>query len=348
MAEKNNKLIVGAVLAGFAVSALTMWRKKQREYDFQDKVVLITGGSRGLGLVLARTFAEEGAKLAICARNQDELSLAKLDLQSEFNAEVLDIVCDVTKDFEVHQMIQKVRQHFGKIDVLVNNAGIIQVGPLKLQTRKDFADSLAVHFWGPFNTIEAVLPVMREQGEGRIVNISSIGGKIAVPHLAPYCAGKFALVGFSHALHHELAQENIAVTTICPGLMRTGSHVNAFFKGQNEVEFALFSLMNGLPITSISAEKAAREIVEACRRREAERVISIQAEMAVKINALFPELVAEASALINRLLPEEGGIGTRKVYGKESTSFISPSILTWLIDRASLQNNELKPSEQIN
>lgn len=348
MSDKNNNLIIGAVLGGFAISAWAMWRRKKREYDFKDKVVLITGGSRGLGLVLARTFAAEGAKLAICARNFEELAIAKLDLQAELNAEVLEIVCDVTNENQVNEMVQKVRKHYGQIDVLVNNAGVIQVGPLKVQTRKDFADSLAVHFWGAFNTIEAVLPIMRNQGAGRIVNISSIGGKVAVPHLAPYCVGKFALVGFSNAMRSELAKENITVTTVCPGLMRTGSHVNALFKGQNELEFALFSIMNGLPITSMSAEKAAHEIIEACREGKAETILSMQAEMAVKANALFPEVVAEAMALVNSFLPEEGGIGERNALGKESTSFISPSILTWLLDRASINNNELKPSETIN
>lgn len=348
MGEKNNNLVIGAVLGGFAISALAMWRRKQPQYDFRDKVVLITGGSRGLGLVLARTFAKEGAKLAICARNFEELAIAKLDLQAEFNAEVLDIVCNVTNQDQVNEMMQKVHKNYGQIDVLVNNAGVIQVGPLKVQTRKDFEESLAVHFWGSFNTIEAVLPIMRNQGAGRIVNISSIGGKVAVPHLASYCVGKFALVGFSNAMRSELAKENITVTTVCPGLMRTGSHVNAIFKGQNELEFALFSIMNGLPITSISAEKAAQQILESCRRGDAEKIISMQAEIAAKANALFPESVAEAMALVNYFLPEEGGIWEKKALGKESTSFASPSILTWLLDRASLKNNELNPSETIN
>lgn len=340
--SKNEKNLIISVATGFgAVCVWKLWKKMRPQYSFSNKVVLFTGGSRGLGLVLARKFAAEGAKLAICARNKEELTAAKQDLHNEFETEVLEIVCDVTSEDQVNQMVEIVYQHYGKIDVLVNNAGIIQVGPLSLQTRKDFEDSLAVHFWGPFNTIQAVLPLMREQGSGRIVNISSIGGKVAVPHLAPYCAGKFALVGLSDAIRAELAKDNIFVTTVCPGLMRTGSHINAFFKGHNEIEFALFSLMNGLPVTSVSAEKAANEIVESCRDGKAEKVISIQAELTVLAHALFPEFVAEATGLINQLLPDKGGIGTQKVSGKESTSFISPSILTGLIDRAARKNNEI-------
>ncbi|HQU83646.1 MAG TPA: SDR family NAD(P)-dependent oxidoreductase, partial [Pyrinomonadaceae bacterium] len=173
-------------------------------------------------------------------------------------------------------------------------------------------------------------------------------GKMAVPHLAPYSASKFALVGLSQAMRHELQKDNIYVTTVCPGLMRTGSHINAIFKGQNELEFAWFSIGNSLPVSSVSAEYAAREIISASKRGDSEAIISIQAELAAKMNALFPELVSDISALVNQLLPKKGGIGKRHATGLESTSSVSPSFLTTLVDKASYQNNELKPNEQIN
>ncbi len=329
-----------------AVTAYTFLGKKRSKYDFQDKVVLITGGSRGLGLVLARTFAREGAKIAVCARNAEELARAKEDLQSR-GAEVFETVCDVRNQSEVNRMIDAVCNHYGQIDVLINNAGVIQVGPLEVQTQKDFEDAMAVHFWAAYYTMSAAIPKMREQGAGKIVNISSIGGKISVPHLAPYCASKFALVGLSGAMRAELAKDNIQVTTVCPGLMRTGSHVNAVFKGQNEKEFAWFSIGNALPVSSISAETAARQIVEACRRGDAELIISIQAQFATKMNVLFPELVAEISGLVNWLLPSAGGIGENYALGKDSASFASPSFLTARLDKESYRNNELKPSEKI-
>ncbi len=159
-------------------------------------------------MVLARLLAEKGAKLAICARNADELTVARRDLESR-GGEVLDVVCDVRNQSEVNQMVETVCNHYGQIDVLINNAGVIQVGPLEVQTQKDFEDAMAVHFWGPFYTMNAVLPQMRERGAGRIVNISSIGGKLPVPHLAPYCASKFALVGLSSAMRVELVKENV-------------------------------------------------------------------------------------------------------------------------------------------
>lgn len=329
-----------------AVAALTLLRKTRRNFDFQNKVILITGGSRGLGLVLSRMLAGEGAKIAVCARNEDELARAKEDLR-QFDVEVLTVVCDVRNQSEVNRTIETVCNHYGQIDVLINNAGVIQVAPLENQTQKDFEDALAVHFWAAFYMMQAVLPQMKRRGAGRIVNISSIGGKVPVPHLAPYSASKFALVGLSGAMRTELIKDNVYVTTVCPGLMRTGSPVNAIFKGQNEKEYAWFSLSDALPFTSVSAENAAGQIINACKNGDAELIISPQAKLAAKINALFPEFTSDALALANKFLPSAGGIGERHALGKDSTSAISPSVLTALSDKASYRNNELEPGEKL-
>lgn len=339
MFEKKNPLLIGAALGIGALSALAAVKRARRGFDLKNKVVLITGGARGLGLVLAREFAAEGARIAICSRSLEELTDAKEELESR-GTEVFEAICDVRNQEEIDQLVGDVCMRFGQIDVLVNNAGVIQVGPLDAQTEKDFEDALNIHFWAPYRMIQTVLPIMRGAGAGRIVNIASIGGKMTVPHLAPYCASKFALVGLSNALRVELAKENIFVTTVCPGLMRTGSHVNAYFKGQNEKEFAWFSIGNALPVSSISAESAARQIVRATRRGDAEAIISVQAKLAAKMNALFPEMTADILSLVNSLLPANGGIGTAKVSGKESESWISPSILTTLADKEIIRNNE--------
>jgi short-subunit dehydrogenase len=346
VAEESNKWLLGAVLGIGAITALSAFKKSRRQYDFNNKVALITGGSRGLGLVLARELSQEGARLAICARNSEELKRAAKDLQ-DHGAEVFEIPCDLRSQLEINIMVEAVRNHYGQIDVLINNAGVIQVGPLEVQTQEDFKDAMDIHFWAPFYTMQAVLPEMRERGDGRIVNIASIGGKIAVPHLAPYSASKFALVGLSTAMRNELTKDSIFVTTVCPGLMRTGSPVNALFKGKNEQEYAWFSLGDALPFTSISAERAAAQIIEATKSGDAELVISIQAQLAAKFHGLFPELTAEISALVNQLLPAAGGIGKALIRGKESQSWLSPSFLTALSDKAAAENNELKPNEQL-
>ena len=337
--NQTNTFTTAAIALGAVALGKFLWRK-MTEYDLRGRTVLVTGGSRGLGLVLAREFARNGARVAICARDEQELEHAIADLQSR-GAEAMAVKCDVTNMPEVENMVNRVRERFGQIDVLVNNAGTIQVGPLEVMNREDFEHAMRAHFWGPLNTILAVLPEMRARQDGRIVNISSIGGKIAVPHLVPYSASKFALVGLSKGLFAELRKDGIVVTTVCPGLMRTGSPRNANFKGKHRDEYAWFSISDSLPLTSIKAERAARQIVDACKHGRAELVITIQAKLAVTFDALFPEASAELMALTNRLLPGPGGIGERSAKGRESASSWSPSWLTRLTEEAAVNNNEV-------
>jgi len=343
--KNSNALWLAAAVGVGTLTTLTLLKKVRPKFDFQNKTVLITGGSRGLGLVLARRLADAGAQIAICARDEDELARAREDLQNR-GAQILTLVCDVRNQSEVKRTVDAVCNHYGQIDVLINNAGVIQVAPLENQTQKDFEDALAVHFWGAFYMMNACLPEMKRRGAGRIVNVSSIGGKVPVPHLAPYCASKFALVGLSGAMRAELVKDNIYVTTVCPGLMRTGSPVNAIFKGQNEKEYAWFSISDSLPFTSVSAENAAAQIIEACENGRAELIISPQAKLAAKFYALFPELTSEIAAFANNLLPSAGGIGERHALGRDSKSAASPSFLTALSDQAAHRNNELETNEK--
>jgi short-subunit dehydrogenase len=189
----------------------------------------------------------------------------------------------------------------------------------------------------------AAIPAMRRQGGGRIVNVASIGGKIAVPHLAPYCASKFALAGLSDAVRGEVAKDDIYVTTVCPGLMRTGSPFNAWFKGRHRDEFAWFVISDSMPVASIDASRAAAQIVDACRHGDAELVITWPARLAVIANAMMPEAVALALGLANRVLlpPPTDGSGDRRHSGWQSLSDRVPSKLTALTERAAEQNNEL-------
>ncbi|HJS24062.1 MAG TPA: SDR family oxidoreductase [Pyrinomonadaceae bacterium] len=310
------------------------------EYDLKNKTVLITGGSRGLGLVMAREFAHEGARLVLCARDEEELQRARSDIE-DYGAEVMTVLCDITNKQSVDDMVAAVNSRFGGVDVLVNNAGVIQVGPIEVMTTEDFEIAMQAHFWGPLYTTMAVLPTMRQKKSGRIVNISSIGGKVSVPHLVPYSASKFALVGLSKGLRAELMKDGIKVTTVCPGLMRTGSPRNADFKGQHQLEYAWFSISDALPLLTVSAENAARQVVHACKRGQAELVISVPAKLAVTFDALFPELSSQMLAVVNQFLPEAGGVGTQRMKGRESTSSWSPSWLTTLNEEAAVRNNEV-------
>src|SRR5437879_11242557 len=194
----DNRRIIQAIAGLLGMIAIRQAVRRSRRMDFNNKVVLITGGSRGLGLVLARDFIREGARVAICARDIDELEGAQQQLSPE--GQVLAVQCDITDPDDVHRMVESVYSYFENIDVLVNNAGVISVGPIDVMTIEDFDEAMRTHFWGPLHTILAVLPQMRQRRSGRIVNISSIGGKISVPHLVPYNASKFELVGLSEGL----------------------------------------------------------------------------------------------------------------------------------------------------
>ena len=312
--------------------------QRHREADLSGQVVLITGGSRGLGLLLASEFADAGCRLVICARDPQELNAARAELAAR-GAPVLAEQCDVAEREQVERLIERATEHFGRVDVLVNNAGIIQVGPLEAMTPEDFEQALAVNFLGSVYTTLAVLPQMRARGEGRIVNITSVGGKVAVPHLLPYDCAKFALVGFSEGLRAELAKDGIAVTTIVPGLMRTGSPPNALFKGNQEKEWSWFSVGDATPLSAMSAERAARRIVEATRRGEAEVTLSWQAKLLRLAHDLLPGTTADLLGVVNRLLPEgDGSTGTAR--GMDLATPISPSPLTALMNQAAKDNNE--------
>jgi NAD(P)-dependent dehydrogenase (short-subunit alcohol dehydrogenase family) len=340
MRRTNFSLPMKLALLGVGGAAAACVARQRRRMDFAGKTVVITGGSRGLGLELARAFANEGANIALLARDREQLAEAEREIRRT-GVRVVTISCDVTKQEEVQNAIDTVVAQLGGVDVLVNNAGIIQVGPLEHMQLQDFTDAMNTHFWGTLYLVQAVVPHMKRQRGGRIVNIASIGGKIAVPHMLPYVASKFALVGLSEGLRAELAKEHIYVTTVSPGLMRTGSHVNALFKGQHKKEFALFSLANASPALSVSSDRAARQITDACRYGVAQLVISPQARLACLLKGVVPTFVSGALSLADRVLPGPAGSdGNRLRRGWQSRSILAPTLLTGPADRATSRNHE--------
>jgi NAD(P)-dependent dehydrogenase (short-subunit alcohol dehydrogenase family) len=327
---------------GFVLAAGIRWmlRERKRE-DFFDQVVIITGGSRGLGLEMARLLAEEGARLALLARNEPELEAARRELE-EMGADVQAILCDVTDREQVERAVDQVVQRFGRVDALINNAGIVQVSPLDHVKLEDFEVAMAVHFWGPLYAMMRVIPIMRRQGKGRIINITSIGGKVAVPHLAPYDASKFAIVGLSDAFRAELDKDGIQVTTVAPGLMRTGSYYHGNFKGQNEEEFAWFSAMASSPLMAMHSERAARQVLRAAHYGTSKVTITFQARMLALVEELFPNITAWLMKRFNQMLPDPAPVAGDEVRtGFESRSKVAPSGLTKLGDKAAEKNNEL-------
>ena len=291
-------LVASGVAAG--VVARSRFRHS-RERSISGDVVLITGGSRGLGLAMARRFAKQGCRIAICARDPEELDRARADLLAD-GTEVISIACDVTKRSEVERLIQDVTAHFGRIDVLVTNAGTIQVGPIEAVDIEDFEDAMNVLFWGTVYPTMALLPNMLERNQGHIVNITSIGGKVSVPHMLPYTSAKYAATGFSEGLRAELLKTGVRVTTIAPGLMRTGSYNAALFKGDQEAEAAWFSISSSVPGLTMDADRAAKQIVDAVRHGDAEKVLTTPASMLARAHGVAPALVSTALGIAGALL----------------------------------------------
>ena len=333
-----NKRTLAGLVTGLIITRRLIARLAR--YSLRGKVVVVTGGARGLGLVLARELIRRGAEVAICSRSATEVEKARADLVSQ-GGTVFAAACDVTQRDQLTHFLAQVEAALGPVDVLINNAGVIQVGPMELMAPEDYDAALRIHFWAPLYATFAVLPQMRRRHAGRIVNITSIGGKVPVPHLLPYSASKFAAYGFSTGLRTELARTGVKVTTVCPGLMRTGSPRHAQVKGRQEAEYAWFKLSDSLPGLSMSAERAAKQIINACERGDAEVVLSLPARLLARLYAFGPSLMQDLLGLANRLLPSPRGGSAHSVEGKDAPARRIPKILTRLTDAAALRNNEV-------
>lgn len=297
-------LVLGAALGYGAVRA----SRARRRISFAGRCVIVSGGSRGLGLALARMLVKEGAKVGIAARDREELDRAAADLRTLVpGAKVVAVVCDIAHQTEVNQAVEKISNALGPVEVLLNVAGMIQVGPWEHMKTRDFEEAFDVHLWGPLNMMRATIPHMRKRTFGRIVNVASVGGAVAVPHMLPYASSKAALIGLSDGIRSELIQSGIRVTTAIPSLMRTGSHVNARFKGQHGKEFAWFSAADSMPLLSLSAERAARQILEACRYGDYHVAVGWPARVAEIVSALAPNLTARALGSAHSVMPTIAG-----------------------------------------
>jgi NAD(P)-dependent dehydrogenase (short-subunit alcohol dehydrogenase family) len=322
-------------LAAIALGALVASRAR-RPYTFAAKVVLVTGGSRGLGLVLARRLASSGASIGLMARDAEELARARRTIPA--HVPVLLLPADVTNAASVRQSVRRLVAEFGRLDVVINNAGQILSAPLADTTTEDFKTMLDVHFWGTLHVTRAAQPYLAGQRHSRIINICSIGGRIPVPHLSAYCASKYAQAGLSAVMAEELYQQGIRVTTVLPGLMRTGSHLHARFKGQQPAEHTVFSLVGGLPLSSMSAERAARLILNAAARGDRETIVPFTVRQIARIGAVFPNTLIRALTAINAMLPGEGA--DRAIPGAALPLSAAVKSVTALNERAADRNNE--------
>lgn len=274
-------------------------------YSLNKRSVFITGGSRGLGFALAKNLLKRGAYLTLIARDPEELELAKTLLEDHGEQHVLIIECDATQPEQLTQALNRADRHFGGIDVLVNNAGTISVGPFESMEAADYDALIHLQLNAVVHAIQRTLPIFKRLGEGRIVNISSIGGMIPVPHMSAYCASKFALAGLSESVGLELAQQNVKVLTVYPGLMRTGSPIQAVFKGDHEKEYAWFSAGDVMPGLSVSAEYAAEKIVQGIIEGDSQLSFPFTSKIGAVAHVTFPETYALLMRQAARLMPHK-------------------------------------------
>ncbi len=195
--------------------------------SIKDKVVMVTGASRGIGKATALLLAEKGAKVAIVARSKTDLEKTLQEIKSKNkNAECLAVVTDVTKEEDIKNLVKATVKKFGRIDILVNNAGIGINKPVIDFTTPDWEQTLDTNLKAPFLASREVLPIMIKQKSGQIINISSGAGKNPIANYAAYCASKFGLIGFSESLALEVRNYNIKVSVLLPGTTATffGNH----------------------------------------------------------------------------------------------------------------------------
>jgi len=309
------------------------------KYDLRGKVVLITGGSRGLGLAMARVLADKGARIIICARTEEQLESAEMELLGK-GAEVLVIQADVTNQQEVNRMVQKAINRFGQLDVLINNAGMMMVGAEDVMEIEEYKKVMDTNLWSALYAIKAAHPQFIEQGEGRIVNICSIGGKIAVPHMLPYSVSKFAMVGLSEGLGSELKKDNIHVTTVIPNLMRTGSPRNIWVKGDHEAEYEWFKLADSMPFLSQDADSAANAVIGALESGTNEVILTQTGKVIVALQGLMPGGVNSILQMVNRFLPRSGNNHDLRKGWQSETKLLNGWMAS-LTNEAAVKYNEI-------
>ena len=239
--------------------------------NIQDTVVIVTGASMGIGAATARVFAEAGAKLVLAARSADKLAAVAQSLPAQ--TETLIVPTDMTDLVQVQALIDAAYAHFGRIDILINNAGQSAVGPIATVNPDHYRQIIELNLFGPLHAIQAVVPKMRAQGGGVIINISSNVSKMAIPGIGAYASTKYALNGLSLTARNELAGDNIRVVLFHPGLTATDFGKNSM----RDETMAGWRPGGNRPMpTPDSAEAVAENILQAAIAEPAEASMPMQ------------------------------------------------------------------------
>lgn len=253
--------------------------------------VLITGASQGTGKATAIEFAAQGWDVTLAARGEDRLQAVAEQIE-QMGRKAIALPTDVSNPEQVATLVEKSLATFGKIDVLINNAGICLTGPMVNTSLEDWHRIFDTNLWGYVHTIQAVLPTLLAARSGSIINVGSIGGKVPMPNMTAYCASKYALTGLTETLRLELASKGIHVGIVHPGVIDSDFLERAMFRGDSDEEVQgrqqqmSQALQSGL---ASQPEDIAEAIWQAVRKEQNEVVVGVSA-IATNLNRFFPSL----------------------------------------------------------
>ena len=246
------------------------------------RTVIVTGASLGIGRETARLFARAGANVVLASRNAERLARVAQELQA-YRGRSLAVPTDVADDQAVEAMVKRAAEEFGSVDILVNNAGLGLYARLAEGSMENVRYLFEVNVFGALNCIRAVVPYMKQQRRGQIINVSSLAGKIAAPYEGAYAATKFALTAISDALRLELFDYGITVISVYPGPIETPFRENAL----KEIELPAASPV----VRHIPAVRVAEAIVKAARDERAEVYVTCFNRLAVALKAISPRFI---------------------------------------------------------
>jgi NAD(P)-dependent dehydrogenase (short-subunit alcohol dehydrogenase family) len=342
--KRKQAVRAGLVSVGVAGVLAALAARRSRRLELRGRVAVVTGGGRGLGLAISRELVTRGCRVAICGRDGDLIERAVAALCGE-GADVMGSSCDAADPAQVDAFMQRVLDRHGHIDILVNNAGQCFVGPVQELAAEDMQDALRNIFWVNYYPSMAVLPLMRRRRFGRIANITSVGGKVPLPHQSAYVAAKYAATGWSETLAIELAKEGVFVSTITPPPLRNGAPLHVHFNGQAEREFGWFTWGLTSRLTAISADRTARVVVDALAHADAERSVSFMSWALSRAHGLAPNVLARCLSWVDRRLPAAAapGVTSRMRLGSDVAAASSDDGVRLLAERARADEAHYRP-----
>jgi len=301
------KLLAWTFMAGIGgLAGYFAFKRKKRQFTYQGKVVLVTGGARGLGYIMARQLVEEGAKVIICARDADQLDKAYVLLRNHGEV-TYPYVCDITEKENIVQLAYFIKKRFGRLDVLINNTGTITINPIEQLPLNNYKKFIESHLWGPMQLVRVLIPLLSKSREAKIVNIFSVGGKISLAKSQPYDVNEIVHAVFYDNISRVITGKNIKLTAIYPEFKDQDLPVNLKLKGHSEQELAWSKFNESRPLISLYAENVGKQILKTAQIGKKTLTLPFPRELARIVNNINTELNLTLCQLVDHLVPHDSG-----------------------------------------